>query len=624
MNASTATLNRTTDAPAWVATRTYPEAPDEGILDPVMWRWFDHGVANRRTVAVYADHGVGKTASTYAYAAARGLDLVYINMATASPEDKIGIFPTRNAFGQLELHQQVSRQLASTEPYVLVLDETRQAHPKVANQGMQMTNQWELGEQKLTGCVLVVTLDNEGAREGIRTSEDPAVADRKVTIRLRANDTGWRFALARKYADVDLKATFQVWDSLTPDLRHTLSPRTLDHMIQVGLLGFPLIWALPMPGGSRARLVSASASDKAQDRTREILDRIAVALSVPNPSRVPDAVSRVVAAATANHLSVLIQGPPGCGKTAAVREQVSAAGTEVVYFPMATTDPEQIFVPIPDMEKGYMETLLAARLTQANPYVIIWDEYNRPVSQVAFSKTMEIINQSTVDGIELPSLAAQVALCNPPTWLGRKMSVSKNNIAQADRFTISVEISPDDIDANGWLLAQYGADAEIVLEWWKNDITDEQREWVTKRTMERLIENHRSHLPLQNALIYLGESEFAPVPLIDLEARFNSRPQTRLAQIVTDVNKWVGLLMDAQETDATGNANVDTVVTALALAEPSQLDENFDTVVTLLGCLKPAMKGTFLDGSGNAERQKFWLKALVTLHKRTTSAAAAR
>jgi len=618
-----ATLSKTGATDQWVVTKTYPEAPDDGLLDPKMWLWFDHGIAHHRTVAIYADHGVGKTASAYAYAKERGYDVVYINMATASPEDKIGIFPTRNAFGQLELHQQISRQLASETPYVLILDETRQAHPKVMNQGMQMTCQWELGEQKLTGCILVVTLDNEGAREGIRTSEDPAVADRKVTVRLRANDTGWRFALARKYADVDLKAAFQVWDSLTPDLRHTLSPRTLDHMIQVGLLGFPLIWALPLVGGTRARLVSAGANDKAQDRTREILDRVAAALGVPNPERVSDSVAKVVAASMKHGLSVLIQGPPGCGKTASVRQQIADANMECVYYPMATTDPEQIFVPIPDMEKGYMETLLAARLTQANPYVIVLDEYNRPISQVAFSKVMEMLNQRTIDGIELPNLRGQIALCNPPTWLGRKMSVSKNNIAQADRFTISVEISPEDIDANGWLLAQYGADAEVVLEWWKNDITDEQREWVTKRTMERLVENHRSNLPLQNALIYLGESEFAPVPLIDLESRFNSRPQTRLAQIVTEVEKWVGLLLDAQETDATGNANVDTVVTALALAEPRQLDENFDAVVTLLGCLKPAMKGTFLDGSGNAERQKFWLRALVALHKRTTAAAAA-
>jgi len=616
-------------APAWVATKTYPEAPAEGALDPVLWARLDHGVRFRRTIAVFADHGIGKTASLYAYARDRGMDLVYMNMSTSSAEDKIGIFPTRGPSGadgtpgKLELHQQVTRQLASQKPYVLVLDDLRQASKQVQNQGMQMTNQWELGEHKLTGCALVVTLDNEGANEGIHNHGDLAHADRPTTFRLQANDTGWRFALAHKYADVDLKGVFQVWDSLTPALRHTLSPRALDHMIQVGLLGFPLIWALPMPGGERQRLISAGASDKAQDRTREILDRIAAAMGVPNPERVSDSVAKIVAACMKYRLSVLIQGSPGCGKTMSVREQIRVAGMECVYYPMATTDPEQIFVPIPDMENGYMETLLASRLTQANPYVIVWDEYNRPISQVAFSKTMEILNQCTVDGIELPNLAGQIALCNPPMWLGRKMHTSKNNIAQADRFTISVEITPEDIDANGWLLQQYGADAEVVLEWWKNDITDEHREWVTKRTMERMIENHRSNLPLKNAMMYLGEGEFAPVPLIDLEARFNERPQTRLAQIVTEVEKWVTLLLDAQETDATGNANVDTVVTALALAEPSQLDENFDAVVTLLGCLKPAMKGTFLDGSGNAERQKFWLRALVALHKRTTTAAAA-
>ncbi|MFI6739238.1 hypothetical protein ACIBI9_40485 [Nonomuraea sp. NPDC050451] len=75
-----------------------------------------------------------------------------------------------------------------------------------------------------------------------------------------------------------------------------------------------------------------------------------------------------------------------------------------------------------------------------------------------------------------------MALQNPPYHLGWKLLVARNTIAQASRFTVSLDIGPDDIPANEWLIGRYGAVAETVLEWWKNDIDDEGRAWLTKRT----------------------------------------------------------------------------------------------------------------------------------------------
>jgi len=217
----------------------------------------------------------------------------------------------------------------------------------------------------------------------------------------------------------------------------------------------------------------------------------------------------------------------------------------------------------------------------------------------------------SLGGVPMTGIKAQIALCNPPVWQGRKMNVARNNIAQADRFTISIEIRPEDIPANEWLIATYGQDAETVLEWWKSDIDDAAREWVTKRSMERLIKLHRASLPLEKGLIYLGEGEYAPVPLIDLEARLAQRPMARLKEIALNLDEWIAKLAKADDAEE-GNNDVDQVHQALALSELSQLQENMDVVVALIGYLPARLKGTFFIGAAENE-QKFWIEAMARM-----------
>ena len=55
---------------------------------------------------------------------------------------------------------------------------------------------------------------------------DLAVLDRMVTLRITANDTGWRRHLAARHPTMGLTEVFRLWAGLSPDLRHLLSPRT--------------------------------------------------------------------------------------------------------------------------------------------------------------------------------------------------------------------------------------------------------------------------------------------------------------------------------------------------------------------------------------------------------------
>jgi hypothetical protein len=173
-------------------------------------------------------------------------------------------------------------------------------------------------------------------------------------------------------------------------------------------------------------------------------------------------------------------------------------------------------------------------------------------------------------------------------------------------------VRPEDIPANEWLIATYGETAETVLEWWKNDIDDEGRDWVTKRTLERLIKLHQADMPLQPALIYLGEGEYAPVPLSGLEARLADRPRIGLAEIAAGCTAWQTRLSTAAETTEEGTDDTDLVHQVFSHAEVSQLEKHLDVVARLLPHLPPKLRATYLVGQ-TPERMRFWVSALARM-----------
>lgn len=611
----------TVEAQAWTPNATFPTRPLALDRLTTIESVLAFGMQFRQTVHFMGDHGIGKTSKVMDYFAKAGIQVVYINLANITPDDKLVVAPLVGEDGQLTLGQLLMEDLTPGVPFAIVLDDARQASKQVQNQFMQPVNDWTFGHQTLHGLVSIVMMDNEGATEGIRTSEDLAVADRKVTVRLNANDTGWRYALAAKYASTNLSRVFDVWDSLNGELRHTLSPRALDHVIYCVLNGFPPIFGLPIVGDQRVRLVTSSGTT-VQDRTKEILERICAGLNRSYTEQMPEAAVAVIDAALRDGLAVLIQGDPGVGKTAVTKERIAKAGLREVYYSMPFTDPEALVAPMP--KDGKLKSLIATELADTSPYAIIWDEYNRPSSPAAFAKLMEITQQWSLAGIPLTGLKAQIALCNPTQWQGRRMQVSKGNIAQADRFTISIQIAADDIPANEWLLTRWPDTVsngdperrerarsviEAVIEWFKNDIGDEHRAWITKRTLVRLAQLHMAGLPLQWAPIYLGEGEYAPVPLVDLEARLADRPMARLAEIAADIDTWEARLKAASETSDVGTNDVDQVHQALALAELSQLWAHAPAVCRLMKGLPPKLRITFFAGA-TAEQTKFWTEVL--------------
>lgn len=574
-----------------------------------------------QTGQIFGEHGIGKTATFFSHIgrAHPGTALVYVPAANLTPDDLLVNAPVRDPeTGELVLRQLVMDQLKPGTPFVLLIDDSLQAGDTIQSQLMQVACDWTLGEHDLRalGCVGVFLTDNESLSETSARRGDLALLDRMVTMRITANDTSWREHLAAKYRPWDLGPVFGVWASLSPALRELLSPRTLDHVLANAKEGFPLRWGLPLIDGERLRLAEPGADGKpGQNRTAEVLDRVAEALGVPNPATIPDPVRQVVRAALRNRWTVLLQGPPGCGKTELVRETVRAGlGRDPLYFSLPVTNVEDLCAPIPSAD-GTLDTLLAANFTGPGPKAIVWDEYNRPKDKAAFAKLMEITQEWSLAGRRIENLRAQIAVQNPPYHLGRKLLVSRNNIAQATRFTASLTVEPEDIPANEWLLARYGADAETVLEWWKHDIDDDGRAWITKRTLERLIKLHRRGLPLEMATVYLGDGEYAPVPLTALIDRFRGRPVTGLRELARDADAWEARLRRAAEHTDEGADDSDVVHQILANAELSQLKKHRAVVARMVALLPAKLRATYLVGA-SAQQQRFWTDVFTGLARR--------
>lgn len=593
----------------WRPNATYPEEPEgfDGLT-----AFIDAMIDIGQTGQVFGPHGIGKTATFFAHIARSSVDteLVFVPAANLTPDDLLVNAPVRDeATGELVLRQLVMSQLRPGRRFVLLIDDSLQAGDSIQSQLMQVACDWTLGEHDLRalGCVGVFLTDNESLAETSARRGDLAILDRMVTMRITANDTAWRTTLAAKYRDWDLRGVFGVWSSLSPALRELLSPRTIDHVLANAREGFPLRWGLPLVNGERLRLKEGS-----QDRTREILDRIATALGVPNPSTVPDPVRRVLRAALRNRWTVLLQGPPGCGKTELVRSTIRASlGHDPLYFSLPVTNVEDLCAPLPTSD-GTLENLMARPFTGSDPKAIVWDEYNRPRDKATFAKLMEITQEWSLAGRPIPGLRAQVAIQNPPYHLGRKLLVSRNNIAQATRFTASLEVTPEDIPANEWLIQKYGGVAETVLEWWKHDIDDDGRAWITKRTVERLVRLHERGLPLELGTIYLGDGEYAPVPLTALVDRLANRPVTGLGELARGVDAWEARLRRARTRSVEGTNDSDVVHQVIANAELSQLRRHREVVTRLVALLPPKLRATYLVGVAE-DRQRFWIEVFAKM-----------
>lgn len=489
--------------------------------------------------------GNAKSAVANAVAQLAGRKTKIFPAAELHPEDLVLPVPVRGEGSEADtvvaVKQVLYRDLMDAE--VVIIEELSRAHGPVQQAFMQLMADWTMGNrQELPNLRSIIVCDNDASEErdgGFIKKLDAAVADRVRTVRIDDNATNWRRYLAAKWSDVDLGDVYRLRDNLPPDVRRKLSPRTLEHALWCVSQGLPMEWALPIVNNRRQLLVD----ENGRDHTDEIAHAVANAFGLPANPKGPAGASKMrslVNAAISSGKNIRLIGPPGIGKTQIAKDVVAQSKMPEIYMSGSATSPDNLFLPVAT-RNGEVTIILDSAFMVDENYVLIVDEFSRCKPEVK-PKFYGMLQERRLGGIDLPHLRAVIALDNPSEVAGRRMDAGKIERAAADRFWATVELTAEETDWDTYLVETYGKPAEIVVEWWKNVLTDEARPHVSARCCERLIESHLDGLPLVNDLVYDDGSFIAEQFIHQLENLFANRTVPRLSVIVDKVDEYEQIL----------------------------------------------------------------------------------
>lgn len=169
----------------------------------------------------------------------------------------------------------------------------------------------------------------------------------------------------------------------------------------------------------------------------------------------------------ARRQSLLVLGPHGFGKTGYTVDYFERLeDVRVVVKSLSNTTPENFFIPVPTKDgvvaqgapdDTTLETLLLEELKPQYPgerVVLFLDELNRVPTKSIFNLVMEVSQEYTVAGVELPHLIGVVCCANPPGDPSRYTGVLMLDYAQADRFH-TVILEENDVPWRHYLAYEY-------------------------------------------------------------------------------------------------------------------------------------------------------------------------
>ena len=594
------TLDKHLDSYAKNATYTTKPDVKDYINLPIV-KAFVHAVASGQRYYLVGEAGIGKTSFVKEIGAALGYEVICINAANLGVENLFVPFPVETNDGQRVLESLFFSKFTTPTKKVIFIDEIGRADAGLANTLMELLQEGTLAGRPIEGLVSVIAADNpQGSSYGRMSGLDFSQADRFATVQLDSKTTPWRRAVAARFAEVDLKKTFSAYDTLDADIRRVLNPRVLEFVISALLEGFPAAWALPIVNGVRLTLTDRGGND----RTKDVLDKIAAALGTVNRDVIADGVDRAVEYAVRTGQNVYIQGRPGIGKTARIKALLKAAGVAYEYDSAAVLSPEDLTVPFPSADGKTLDLVPMAKFGREDKWVWIVDEICRG-SRRTQNAIMEPVQERTLGG-NPTNIIATIALNNPREVAGFKLDVGKNDLAQASRFALSLEIDAKDIPSARYLREKYSEEvATPFVEWWEDDLDDVGRVLCTPRCLERMISLYEAGNDLQWALPYVN-GDYVKVPLVELHARLDKRPLARLRQIIANVEQYEAELSKGKDEASMEHA---TVFMAFYKADIPQLDEVRDICVRLYKLLDRQHRIDLIRQGG--ERQKFWNEILT-------------
>lgn len=590
------------------ATYSEPMTLEQAARESEIYAEILFGIEDGMPVMFKGEPGVGKSAIIRDTCEKLGIPYVVINAPNRAPEDSVAVFPHKeqqpDGTYKYVLDRKLDAALTSETPFVLIVEEIARSADQVQNQLLELIQERKLADKPIN-ALAIFACDNISKADGIKAGLDGTLSDRFTTIKVGSNDLPWRHALASKYSGVNLKRAFEVVNGVVdPVLRYNLSNRTLDHILWNLLAGNPGEWGLGIRG-QRNYLFDS----KGRDHTEEIIGKLAEAIGVRQPERVLDPFQRAIRQACEQRVNAYIEGPPGIGKTSYLRAYLEDNGYDALVLSGPVMQPENMIVPIPDGEQislVLMDWFQNPAKAGTKGKVLVIDEIWR-APEVVRQRLLEILQEHTLGGQPIPDLLSVIALNNPRDFAGGSLKVALPDRAQSDRFHISIQITAQHVPWRDFLLRKFGEIAEPFVEWWSEVITDEMRQVVTARTIQRMIKRHAKGLPLQKALMWiddpLGDSTYVPVPLDELSRMLADKPLMYLAKVAEDADFYEEKL--SADKDCVEGI---TVLTAFSKAELAMLEKHRDAVVRISRHMSRQMWVSLMRAT--PERQSFWLEVL--------------
>lgn len=538
--------------------------------------------ARRQSLLVLGPHGFGKTGyTTDFFSRLPNTRVVNKSLSQTTPENFFIPVPTKGelkvekAGDEVSLETLLLEELKPQYPgekVILFLDELNRVPTKaIFNLVMEVSQEYTIAGVELPHLMGVVCAANPPGDPGRYAGVlmlDYAQADRFHTVILEENDTPWRHYLAYKFPHLDLNAFFETWECLERQIRLDFPPRLMEFFLRLDQERLPQQWALPFTA-QRLQLMTISKTDV----TDKVLEKFAASIGSsmhPYPEKPLDAALK---AAIKNKWSIRLLGDPGIGKTSAIKALISEAKLDSVYFSLSQVSPEDMAMPVP--RDGKLYTLLMKRLkrTMDEKYTLILDEFSRAQRRTA-AAAMELTNNHAIAGQPLQGLSAVVAIDNKPQVGSTPLDTGRIDDAQASRFVLTLELSPDNTGWQAYLRKKYGEEfAQAFIDWRAEDVRDPNRWAATPRCLERLMKRENAGLPLADAVPVIGAAR-APITnqLLLLRRRLEG-VSLGLREILDDLPKWLAFMEESNP----DNANIDDPAVIMKRQQILTLLRNVDT-----------------------------------------------
>ena len=238
--------------------------------------------------------------------------------------------------------------------------------------------------------------------------------------------------------------------------------------------------------------------------------------SMPIPEIENSALKPLIKKLVSNKLNLLIEGEAGTGKTCISKDTIREMNLKMKYFSAATMDPFADFVGIPCPETDDKGNKILSYHKVASIYeaeVLFFDELNRSHEKVR-NALLEVIQFGTINDEPLPKVKAVIACINPDDG---KYDVEPMDKALKGRFEGHVKVKT--LPSKSWFKDKYGRIGELAVNWWKNDLNDDEKEIADPRTLEAICKlikidlNPKTtnvslyHLPIERLIKMINQKE---------------------------------------------------------------------------------------------------------------------